>query len=106
VLELSEGVVRTLREVVAPLVEADGGVLYVLRRPTTPPGAQPGLGIHLAGTCAGCPGVKTTTYDIIEPALRAAGLKGEIDVTAGWIVPNGAERVTGGSGQSPQSVKK
>jgi len=88
VLELPEGVVRTLREVVAPLVEADGGLLYVLRKPS-----NTGLSIHLGGTCAGCPGVKTTTYDVIEPALRAAGLRGDIDVTAGWIVPTGAERV-------------
>ncbi len=100
-LELPEAVVRTLREVVAPLVEADGGVLYVLRRPGTPLGtAHPGVSLHLAGTCAGCPGVKTTTYDVIEPALRAAGLRGDIDVTAGWIVPSGAERITGDNGQS------
>ena len=111
VLELPEPVVRTLREIVAPLVEADGGVLYVVRVAPAQAGAAqtkgnpkvgPTLRLHLAGTCAGCPGVKTTTLDVIEPALRAAGVKGDIDVSAGWIVPVGAERVNVNDGTKPQ----
>ncbi len=84
--DLPEQVLRTLREIVAPLVEADGGVLYVLQRPN-------GVRLHLAGSCAGCPGYRTTSTEVIEPALRAAGLRGELDVTNGWTVPDGAERV-------------
>jgi Fe-S cluster biogenesis protein NfuA len=87
VLDLPEPIVRTLREIVAPLVEADGGVLYVVRKPS-------GVRLHLAGACAGCPGYRTTSTEVIEPALRAAGVKGDIDVTAGWTVPDGALRVT------------
>lgn len=86
-LDLPEPIVRTLREIVAPLVEADGGVLYVVRRPT-------GVRLHLAGACAGCPGYRITTTEVIEPALRAAGVKGDIDVSAGWTVPEGALRIT------------
>lgn len=86
--DLPEPVVRTLREVVAPLVEADGGVLYVVRKPGG------GVRLHLAGACAGCPGFRITSTEVIEPALRAAGHKGDIDVSAGWTVPDGAERVT------------
>jgi Fe-S cluster biogenesis protein NfuA len=86
--DLPEPVARTLREIVAPLVEADGGVLYVVRR------AGAGLRLHLSGTCAGCPGARITSSEVIEPALRAVGVKGEIDVSAGWTVPEGAERIT------------
>lgn len=82
-----ELVLRALREIIAPLVEADGGVLFVVPRPT-------GLKLHLAGTCGGCPGVRTTVAEVIEPAVRAAGFRGELEITSGWIVPEGAERVT------------
>jgi Fe-S cluster biogenesis protein NfuA len=84
--EPSEPVQRALREIIAPLVEADGGVLYLVRRPT-------GLRLHLAGTCGGCPGVRTTVSDVIEPAIRAAGFRGELEITSGWIVPEAAERI-------------
>jgi Fe-S cluster biogenesis protein NfuA len=88
VADLPEPIARTLREVIAPLVEADGGLLYFVPRPT-------GMRIHLAGSCGGCPGVKTTTQEVIEPALRAAGLRGDLEFSAGWIVPEGAERIAG-----------
>ena len=84
--DLPDSVVRTLREIVAPLVEADGGVLYVVPRSN-------GVRLHLAGSCAGCPGYRITTAEVIEPALRAAGVRGDIDVSAGWTVPEGAQRV-------------
>jgi Fe-S cluster biogenesis protein NfuA len=86
--ELPEPVLRTIREILAPLVEADAGVLYVVSKPQ-------GIRLHLAGACGGCPGVKTCTADVLEPALRAAGIKGDIEISAGWIVPEGAERITG-----------
>ena len=93
--ELPEAIARTLREVVAPLVEADGGILYMVPKPA-------GLRLHLAGTCGGCPGVRTTTRDVIEPALRAVGMRGDLEVSAGWIVPEGAERISPPeSGPSP-----
>jgi Fe-S cluster biogenesis protein NfuA len=81
-----ELVLRTLREIIAPLVEADGGVVYLVRR-------EGGLRVHLAGACGGCPGIRTTASDVIEPALRAAGHRGELEITAGWIIPEGAERI-------------
>ena len=91
VADLSEPILRTLREIVSPLVEADGGVLYVVPR-------QNGLGLHLAGACGGCPGVRTTTNEVIEPAVRASGYRGELHITSGWIVPEGAERVVASTG--------
>lgn len=89
VLDLPEPIVRTLREIVAPLVEADGGVLYVVRKRSP----ELGVRLHLAGACAGCPGYRITTTEVIEPALRAAGVKGDIDISAGWTVPEGALRI-------------
>ena len=79
---------ETLRDVIAPLIGADGGALYVLVR-------GDGLRVHLAGACAGCPGQKTTSREVIEPALRAAGLHGDLEITAGWTIPEGAQRVGG-----------
>lgn len=83
-------VARTLREVIAPLVEADGGVVYLVRKPN---GA---IRLHLSGACAGCPGFRITANEVVEPALRAAGVKVDIEISAGWTVPEGAERVTVG----------
>ena len=81
-------VARTLRQVVAPLVAADGGELYVQRA------ADGGVRVHLAGACAGCPGFRYTAHEIVEPAVRAAGCVGELEISAGWTIPEGAERVT------------
>lgn len=85
--DLPEPILRALRDVIAPLVEGDGGVLYVVPRENV-------VHLHLAGACGGCPGVRTTTQEVIEPALRAAGVRGAIEFTSGWIVPDGAERLT------------
>ena len=79
---------ETLRDVIAPLVEADGGAVYVVARAES-------LRIHLAGACAGCPGQKTTSREIIEPALRAAGHRGDLEISAGWTIPEGAQRIGG-----------
>lgn len=96
--EVPEPLQRTLRDVLAPLVEADGGILYLVPSPANV------VKLHLAGACGGCPGVKSTTHDVIEPALRAAGIRGDIEVTAGFIVPEGAERVA--SVDSPVSTDR
>ncbi len=79
---------RTLREIVAPLVEADGGAVYLARK------SNGSVRLHLAGACAGCPGFRVTSAEVIEPVLRAAGLKVDLEITAGWSIPEGAERVT------------
>jgi Fe-S cluster biogenesis protein NfuA len=87
---LSEAVVRALREVVAPLIEADGGELYLVE------GSSERLRLHVSGACSGCPGFFTTRSVIIEPALKAAGFSGDVDVASGWLVPPSAERVLAG----------
>lgn len=79
---------RICREVIAPLVRADGGELYVVA-------IEPdSLALHLAGTCSGCPGKPYTTSAVIEPAIHAVAPSARITVTSGAAVPEGASRVS------------
>jgi Fe-S cluster biogenesis protein NfuA len=75
---------KVCREVIAPLVRADGGELYVVA-------VEPDhLTLHLAGTCAGCPGAVLTTRGVIEPAVHAIAPSARVVVTSGARVPEGA----------------
>ena len=60
---VQEALLEVLRTVVAPLVEADGGELYLV----SAEGGQ--LRLHLAGTCCGCPGAEATSGEVITPAV-------------------------------------
>lgn len=79
---------RVCREVLAPLVRADGGELYVV---AVDPDS---LALHLAGTCSGCPGKPYTTSAIIEPAILAVAPGARITVTSGATIPEGASKVS------------
>lgn len=79
---------RVCREVLAPLVRADGGELYVV---AVDPDS---LSLHLAGTCSGCPGKPYTTSAIIEPAILAVAPGARITVTSGATIPEGASKVS------------
>jgi Fe-S cluster biogenesis protein NfuA len=83
----SRRLLEVLETVLAPMIEADGGQLYLV--PTDPASVR----LHLGGTCCGCPGVRTTTRWMIEPAVQAVMPKAKVEVSAGWLVPPGAERV-------------
>jgi Fe-S cluster biogenesis protein NfuA len=78
---------EVLETVLAPLIEQDGGQLYLV----SADGAS--VRLHLAGTCGGCPGARTTAAWVIEPAIHAVIPKAAVEVTSGWIVPEGAERI-------------
>jgi len=82
-----EQIVKVCREILAPLIHADGGELYLVSV-----GAEE-IHLHLAGTCAGCPGASLTRDRMLEPALAAVAPKLALKVTTGWIVPTGAERI-------------
>ena len=78
---------KVCREVIGPLVRADGGELYVVA-------VEPDhLTLHLAGTCAGCPGAVLTTRGVIEPAIHAVAPSARVVVTNGHRVPEGASLV-------------
>lgn len=82
-----DGVLKVCREVLAPLVRADGGILYLVSA------SSEDIHIHLAGTCAGCPGAAITRDGMMGPALKPVAPKGKLRVTTGWRVPEGAEKV-------------
>jgi Fe-S cluster biogenesis protein NfuA len=77
-------VLAVCREVVAPLVRADGGEVYLVAAQAD------AISLHLAGTCAGCPGARITAAAVIEPAIRAVDPTVRVTVTAGILIPAGA----------------
>jgi Fe-S cluster biogenesis protein NfuA len=78
---------RVIREVVAPLVRADGGRLYVVKA------EDDVLALHLAGRFAGCPGNTLATRRVIEPAIFAVAPAAKVTISSGAIVPKGAELI-------------
>ena len=82
-----EQVERLLREVLSPLVHADGGEMHVVRWDGED------VHIHLSGACAGCPGATMTNDGIILPAVRSIVPKARVVLTTGIRAPEGARRV-------------
>ncbi len=80
---------KVCRDVIAPLVRADGGEVYLVA-------VEPDqLTLHLAGTCDGCHGAVHTTRGVIEPAIHAVAPTARVVVTSGVRVPEGASLVGG-----------
>lgn len=83
-----EQLIRICREVIAPLVRADGGELYIVA-------IEPDqLTLHLAGLCSGCPGATLTKRAVIEPAVHAVAPSARVVVTNGARIPEGASLIT------------
>jgi Fe-S cluster biogenesis protein NfuA len=78
---------QVVRDLLAPLIRADGGEVYVVRVDDR------GIVLHLAGRYAGCPGNTLARRRVIEPVLRAAAPGAEIVITSGVLVPGSAERI-------------
>lgn len=78
---------KICREVLAPLVRADGGVLYVVSVDAED------VHIHLAGTCSGCPGAHITRDRMLGPVLKTVLPKANLRLTTGWRIPANAEKV-------------
>jgi Fe-S cluster biogenesis protein NfuA len=76
-----------LKEVLAPLIEADGGELYLVAVD------KKEVHLHLAGTFSGSPAKDVTTRRVVEPAVHAVLPKAKVVVSSGWSIPKGAERV-------------
>jgi Fe-S cluster biogenesis protein NfuA len=83
-----EAVAKACREVLAALVEADGGRMFLVAA------SADDIHIHLAGTCAGCPGASLTTSHVLAPTLERVVPKAKLRVTTGWLVPEGALRLS------------
>ena len=78
---------RVIFSVLAPLVKADGGELYVVGL------KEDVVELHLGGRFAGCPGNTLAKRRVIEPAILAVAPRAQIVVTAGSLLPKNAERV-------------
>ncbi len=82
-----DAILRVLKEVLGPLVRADGGEVYVVR---LDPDA---VVLHLTGRYAGCPGNNVARRQVIEPAIRAVAPKAQITISSGALLPKGASRL-------------
>jgi Fe-S cluster biogenesis protein NfuA len=83
-----ERIVGVLREKVLPLVVADGGELYLVGVSGNE------VKVHLAGTCAGCPGASMTERHLLTPAIRSVLPLAIVQVATGFRVPAVATRVS------------
>lgn len=81
---MREEIINVIRDVLAPLVAADGGRLYLVEADSRR------VSLHLGGRFAGCPGNQVTTRRVIQPAIAAVAPDAEIVVTWGRLVPTGA----------------
>ena len=78
---------KVCKEVIAPLVRADGGEVYLVAVEADQ------LTLHLAGTCSGCPGAVLTARGVIEPAVHAVAPSARVIVTNGSRIPEGSSLV-------------
>lgn len=76
-----------LSSVVAPLIEADGGELFLV------PARGRVVHLHLRGRFSGCPGNLLVTEQVLKPVIEAADPAAKLQVTSGALLPEGAERI-------------
>ena len=77
-----------LTDVLAPLVRADGGEMYLVKI------TGDDVHIHLAGACSGCPGSALTRDKVLAPILAGAlSPKARVVLTTGVRVPEGATKI-------------
>ncbi|MFO0667963.1 MAG: NifU family protein [Polyangiaceae bacterium] len=90
-MPLFNDVVRLCTDQALPLIEADGGELYVASA------TEEEVHLHLAGTCSGCPGSTYTEKYLLAPIVKAAAAKAKLKLTTGYLVPKDAKRIGSGS---------
>lgn len=83
-----EEILKVIREVVAPLIRADGGRIYLVSA------EDDAVDLHLAGRYAGCPGNTLATRRVIEPAIFAVAPAARVTISSGVLIPKGAELIT------------
>jgi len=78
-------ILALIREVISPLVRADGGELYVVSV------GERAVLLHLSGRFSGCPGNTLARRRVIEPVLLTRFPELRVEITSGPVVPKGAE---------------
>jgi Fe-S cluster biogenesis protein NfuA len=79
-----EEVIRVLRDILVPLIRADGGQVHLVRAD------DDAVELHLSGRYAGSPGLTLTARRFVEPAVLAVMPRARVVVTSGALVPQGA----------------
>jgi Fe-S cluster biogenesis protein NfuA len=82
-----DAVVKACQEILAPLIETDGGEMFLVSI------TADDIHIHLSGTCSGCPGSSFTAESIVKPVFLKLAPKSKLKLTTGWRVPPEAERM-------------
>ena len=80
-----EEILRIVREVVVPLVRADGGTVFLVEAGTDV------VSLHLGGRYSGCPGNTLAIRRVIEPAIFTVAPRAKVTITSGALKPKGAE---------------
>ena len=80
-------IVRVARDVLAPLVRADGGDLYLVSVEET------GVSLHVTGRLSGCAGNTLVRRRVFEPPLAAVAPGITLTLTSGPLIPVGAARL-------------
>lgn len=74
-----------LREVLSPLLAAEGASLYLVTA------GDDAVHLHLGGTLSGSPATQVVTEHIVGPAIKKLAPKATLKVSSGYTVPEGAE---------------
>jgi Fe-S cluster biogenesis protein NfuA len=82
-----EELLRVVREILAPLVRADGGEIYLVSVDDT------AVALHLGGRFSGCPGNTLARRRVVEPLVAAIVPGASVTITTGPLVPEGAEKL-------------
>lgn len=80
-------ILEIVREIVGPLIRADGGHLYVVAI------GEQSLTLHLTGRFSGCPGNTLARRRVLEPLLAARFPDLKIEISSGPLLPPGAESI-------------
>lgn len=91
-LEGFDPFIKLCRDVIAPLIAADGGQVYLVRA------TQQELVLHLGGRCSGCPGFCCTVSTLIEPCVHAIKPDVHVVVTNGALIPSNAVKIETATG--------
>lgn len=83
-----EALLQVIHDIIAPLIRADQGELYLVGA------TDERVSLHLGGRYSGCPGNTLARRRVIEPALHAIAPAAEVIVTSGALIPANAERIT------------
>jgi Fe-S cluster biogenesis protein NfuA len=82
-------IVRVVREVLAPLVQADGGELCLVSV------VDSAVALHLGGRFSGCPGNTLARRRVLEPAIASVAPGAHLTLSTGPLVPPGAQLING-----------